>query len=92
MADDISSIFVCNRPIDYFRTVKLCMIVISLYLGLWVTNYCAVAYHLPVNGSMWVFISFLPALLCIILYVFIIRCAALLKVSYIFALRLFVQL
>ena len=80
MNEDITSIFLCQRPCDYFCIVKISMMAISLYWGLWLTNYCIIAYRLPEQALTWFILSLAPAFINSCLYIYIIKCAALLKV------------
>jgi hypothetical protein len=52
--------------------------IFSFYLALWITNFNASAFS-TLKSPFWECISVVPGLICAALYLYIIKCAALLK-------------
>jgi hypothetical protein len=77
--EDIVRIFWLDNPTLYFESVQLQIMIISCYLGLWISNYGAVALRMHHDNTFWVIITGLPGLLSVILNMYTVRCAALLK-------------
>ena len=80
IGEEVVKVFWLNSPAIYFKSVMVQMMVVSCYMSLWLTNYCAVASRMQHNKEFWVIVSLLPAVLCIALNFYIVRCASLLKV------------
>ncbi len=79
--EDIVKIFCLSSPTLYFEWVFGMIMIISFYLALWISNYGAVALSLESKGNLWVVLSGLPGLLSLLLYLYTVKCAVLLKVS-----------
>lgn len=74
----ISSYFLFSRPHWYFNIIDGLIMPIAFYGSLWFCNFCSWAYQ-STESSMFMAISFVPFILCIIMIVYIIRSAALLR-------------
>lgn len=73
----VKEVFLFGRPEIYFESVQLLIMLVALYLALWLVNYSST--HI---SGLWKFLSFLPALLSAVNYMFIVKSAALLKAVY----------
>lgn len=76
-SDFIKSIFLFEKPEFFFETIQLLMTVISLYLTLWLVNFVGTEV-----SDFWKFISFLPAFLSTLNFVFVVKSCAILKSIY----------
>ncbi len=74
---ELNSIFFLKSPELYFKTVVMFIMIISFYLALWITNFASVSERM---GSYWTTVTLLPGLFSIVIYMYVVKCAALLKV------------
>jgi len=74
---DIAKVFLFEYPEMYFEGVQALMMLISLYIALWLTNFMVAAKE-PWEKAL----SIIFGCLCSILYIYIVRSAALLKAIY----------
>lgn len=73
-------LFVLSSPSLYFIVVEHMLMIISLYCGLWVSNFQESIKHLPSpDRHTWMLFSALPGLLSVCLFILIVRSAAFLK-------------
>ena len=86
--DQFSRMFWFQWPGLYFQTIMIQIMVISFYLALWVTNFGAASIT-STHNKLWGLYSVLPGLLSAILYLYIVTCAALIKVGYYFHYRVY---
>jgi Ca2+-binding EF-hand superfamily protein len=77
--EDIVRIFWFNSANLYFEIVMLQVMIISCYLSLWISNYGPVGWGMPSHRTFWIVIGGLPGLLSVVLNLYTVRCAALLK-------------
>lgn len=70
--------FLFDLPVLYFYLVTVMMMVISFYLAVWLTNFLYVSlYYL--HSPTWCVLSLIPGLASFMVYIYVIKCAALLK-------------
>lgn len=75
--DDIENIFFLSRPYIFFESIQILSMIISIYQAVWFTNFVAI------NGNvMFKVLSVVPSVLCAMLYVYIVKSAALLQAIY----------
>lgn len=72
--EGISSVFLLKNPMLYFETVQALIMLISLYIALWLTNFLVAA-----KSIAYIIISLLPGLLSAVVYLYVVKSAALLK-------------
>jgi Ca2+-binding EF-hand superfamily protein len=81
--DDFRSIFWLGKPAWYFNLVQTQVMFIAFYLSLWICNFLTVSYVIAQGDSTkhakWVFLSLLPGVLSMALYMYCVRTAALLR-------------
>jgi Ca2+-binding EF-hand superfamily protein len=76
--DDISSAYFFSHPALFFDFVEALNMVVSFYLALWLTNFGSACYQTPYVGN-WMVASLAPGLICFVIYLYIVRTAALLR-------------
>ncbi len=76
--DDISSAYFFSHPALFFDFVEALNMVVSFYLALWFTNFGSACYQTPYVGN-WMVASLAPGLICFVIYLYIVRTAALLR-------------
>ncbi len=76
--DDISSAYFYSHPALFFDFVEALNMVVSFYLALWFTNFGSACYQTPYVAN-WMVASIAPGLICFVIYLYIVRTAALLK-------------
>ena len=72
--------FFFGSPTFYFKVVETWIMVISLYMSLWLTNFLAVAIRAE-ESAMWAIVSLIPGVMSTLIYMYIIEAAAMLKVG-----------
>eukprot|EP00599_Poterioochromonas_sp_BG-1_P002308 CAMPEP_0173146440 /NCGR_PEP_ID=MMETSP1105-20130129/8499_1 /TAXON_ID=2985 /ORGANISM="Ochromonas sp., Strain BG-1" /LENGTH=569 /DNA_ID=CAMNT_0014060651 /DNA_START=1122 /DNA_END=2831 /DNA_ORIENTATION=+ len=71
---DIALNFPFGRPVLYFETVQIIILLTSLYLALWITNFDVAA-----DSATWKILTLIPGVGSAIVYLLIVKTAALLK-------------
>lgn len=74
----ISSYFIFSKPQWYFNIIDGLIMPVAFYGSLWVCNFCIWSYYAE-RSSMYMAISLIPLILTIVLIIYIIRSAALLR-------------
>ena len=75
---DMPQIFLFGQPAIYFRTVSISIIGSALYLSLWITNYAPTSNN-TLHSSSWLVLSLLPGVLSLFIYIYVFKCAGLIK-------------
>jgi len=73
-------IFPFGQPVIYFETVRMTVMVLSLYHSLWIVNFLGLSINKLHSGS-WAVLSVAPGLLSFLCYTYIVKVASLLKVT-----------
>ena len=76
--DDIAGAYFYSHPALFFDFVEALNMVVSFYLALWFTNFGAACYQTQHVGN-WMVASIAPGLFCFVIYLYIVRTAALLR-------------
>eukprot|EP00597_Dinobryon_sp_UTEXLB2267_P006504 CAMPEP_0170063050 /NCGR_PEP_ID=MMETSP0019_2-20121128/4064_1 /TAXON_ID=98059 /ORGANISM="Dinobryon sp., Strain UTEXLB2267" /LENGTH=761 /DNA_ID=CAMNT_0010269385 /DNA_START=762 /DNA_END=3047 /DNA_ORIENTATION=- len=72
-----SDLFFLSRPFLFFESVHALMMIISLYMALYWTNFLSTA-----AGSSWKILSLLPSIFSTVVFISLVRSAALIKAVY----------
>lgn len=75
----ISDVFWFGKPEWFFDAVEVFTMIISFYCALWIVNYSFVANSLHHDVTFWKVITIVPGIICFILYIYLIKVAALLR-------------
>lgn len=80
LGDHIRQHFLFGRPDIYFEALMMLIMINAFYFSLWVTNFVIVA-DATDAPLMWKIVSFLPVIASVMICVYTVKYAALLKVS-----------
>lgn len=76
-SEDLNTIFLFSNPALYFEGVQSLMMLISLYYALFLTNFIVAA-----RTPGWIILCLVPALVSSILFIYVVKSAALLQAVY----------